>query len=111
MGDYLGCVKKIAAYKNVTYNPTAGRPSDALFLSPMAKLPKGILASPDMMLHLDTGSEEHTARRQLVADGLPSLAFDHVGPPLITPPGVKPSDAALFGFSNEFLLGLPVPVL
>jgi hypothetical protein len=86
-----------AQYKNVTHNPTAGRPDDTLFLSPMANLPQGVLASPDMLLHLDTGAPEHVARRRLLADALPSLAIDHVGPALLTPPGVSPSDATVFG--------------
>merc|ERR1740130_1041468 len=42
-----------AQYRNVTYNPTAGRPSDALFLSTMSSLPEGVMASENMLLHLD----------------------------------------------------------
>lgn len=86
-----------AQYRNVTYNPTAGRPSDALFLSTMASLPEGVLSSENMLLHLDTGNAEHTARRKLIADGVPSLAYDHVGPALLIPPGVTADSAAVFG--------------
>lgn len=86
-----------AQYRNVTYNPTAGRPSDALFLSKMSNLPEGVLASENMLLHLDTGTAEHTARRKLLADAMPSFAYDHVGPALMIPPGVTANAAAVFG--------------
>jgi len=101
-----------AEYKKIAYDPKAGRPSWALFTSLISKLPEGVMTSPDLMIQFDTGSAEHTARRQLLSDGVPALAFDHVGPAMVVPPGVSASDAAVFGHPlsglQPFLLATPL---
>lgn len=86
-----------AEYKKVAYDPKAGRPKDALFLSQMSKLPEGVMTAPDLLLNVDTGSAEHKARRTLLADMVPSLRFTHKGKELVVPPTVSASHAAVFG--------------
>jgi len=67
-----------AAYKSWAHDPAAGRPPDMMVGSNKSSLPEGVLPtlSPDVLLNFDTGSAEHTARRKLLADGLPGLAQD-----------------------------------
>ena len=64
-----------AQYSSVAYDPRAGRPMDALCLTNRSDLPLGILPDRDpiLMLNCDTGSQEHIARRQLLARAFPAL--------------------------------------
>ncbi|CAE7730608.1 unnamed protein product, partial [Symbiodinium sp. CCMP2456] len=75
-GDKVGTVMfSHSAYKSWAHDAAAGRPADMMVASNKTSLPPGVLPdlSPDILLNFDTGSAEHTARRKLLADALPSL--------------------------------------
>lgn len=82
-------------YRKWTYDPAAGRPRDMMVASNKTSLPSGVMPdlSSDILLNFDTGTTEHTARRQLLADGLPALAYGAQLPEFKVPPGVAPSDS------------------
>lgn len=65
-----------AAYRNFTHDPKAGRSPDCFVFVCKPDVPEGVLPEEEhnILLNLDTGSPEHTARRQLIADTLPALA-------------------------------------
>ncbi|CAE7704990.1 unnamed protein product [Symbiodinium pilosum] len=90
-GDLVGTIHfSHSAYKSWAHDPAAGRPPDMMVASNKSSLPAGVMpdTSPDILLNFDTGTSEHTARRHLLADGLPSLAqefkVDFKAPPGIT---------------------------
>lgn len=88
------------SYKEVAYDPAAGRPDDMMVGSNKSSLPPGVL--PDgvehILLNFNTGHPEHTARRKLLADGLPALALKPSKAEVLkVPVGVAASDAAVFG--------------
>eukprot|EP00931_Biecheleriopsis_adriatica_P008994 TRINITY_DN110110_c0_g1_i1.p1 TRINITY_DN110110_c0_g1~~TRINITY_DN110110_c0_g1_i1.p1 ORF type:complete len:462 (-),score=93.58 TRINITY_DN110110_c0_g1_i1:281-1666(-) len=134
LGDYLGCVKPLAAkemvdiwgwetgvglwvpfsfsqlyhgdkviplhfshnaYRSWAHDVAAGRPPDMMVLSNKSSLPPGVLPelAPDILLNFDTGSQEHQARRKLLADMFPSLDKEAKLQPFKVPPGVKPSES------------------
>ena len=96
-GDKVGTVYfSHDQYRKWSYDPAAGRPPDMMVASNKSSLPPGVLPelSPDILLNFDTGSAEHTARRKLLADGLPSLAYGATLPEIKAPPSVKASDGS-----------------
>mmetsp|Transcript_74319 Transcript_74319/g.193613 ORF Transcript_74319/g.193613 Transcript_74319/m.193613 type:complete len:475 (+) Transcript_74319:71-1495(+) len=81
-----------ATYRAIAHDPKAGRPRDYFVFSHKSDLPAGTLpdGEPDILLNFDTGSPEHTARRKLIGDMLPSLKFKRkVVPEFKVPPGVE----------------------
>ncbi|CAE8736853.1 unnamed protein product [Polarella glacialis] len=90
-----------AAYRDVAYDLLAGRPPDMFVFSNKTSLPAGVMPDfePDILLNLDTGSEEHANRRKLIAEMLPALAKvrssgdEHFR----VPTGVEASAAAISG--------------
>jgi len=87
-----------AAYRMWTYDPAAGRPRDMMVGSNKTSLPAGVMPdlSPDILLNFDTGSPEHTARRKLLADGLPALAYGAQLPEFKPPPNPGMNKEAVF---------------
>lgn len=89
------------SYKEVVSDPKAGRPRGYMVFSKKENLPDGYLPDgvADILLNLNTGDSGHTARRKLLADGLPALAQKPSTEtlPLLVPKGVAGSDAAVFG--------------
>ncbi|CAK9015418.1 Uncharacterized protein SCF082_LOCUS12748 [Durusdinium trenchii] len=96
-GDKVGTIYfSHEEYRRWAYDPAAGRPPDMMVASNKTSLPAGVLPdlSPSILLNFDTGSEEHTARRQLLADGLPALAYGAKLPGFMAPQHVSPSDGS-----------------
>lgn len=90
------------AYVAITHSAKASRPPDMFVFSNKSALPPGVLPDlePDILLNFNTGTKEHSARRQLLADALPALAQKQTVEPVFSvPAGVKASDAAVLGQS------------
>lgn len=91
-----------AEYRNITYNPKAGRPPHSFVLSQQQSIVHGLLPRDGaILLHFDTGSAEHTARRLLMADTLPALAQSPAPIELKLPSSVMSSDAANFDLNKN----------
>jgi hypothetical protein len=90
------------AYAAIAHSSKASRPPDMFVMANKTALPPGALPDlePDILLNFNTGTKEHSARRQLLADALPALAQKQTIEPVFSvPDGVKASDAAVFGQS------------
>jgi len=103
-----------AAYRGWSHDTKAGRPPANFVYGFKSDLPPGVMpdGEPDILLNFDTGTEEHSKRRTLLADMLPALAREQETPAqLVIPPGVDANvilnagSGGIVGKLNDVLIG------
>lgn len=81
-------------YRAVAHGPNTMRPRDMFILSNMTMLPDGVIPATitPAVLHLDTGSKEHTSRRVMMTEIFTALDRHPTATEFQVPPGLDSNE-------------------